>query len=128
MPRAVQTSACVINMPGGIEAPIADQGQAITRGWLLEQLPLSRRLIEQWRFMCGSSPYQAVSATAPHCRLQPLPTGPWLIVTDRADVETWLNHQQVQPGYPLPLADGDTVYCGGRDGLPLRIRFVDGIS
>lgn len=129
-PPAVPPVACALVLPGSWSIDLPPHALPITRTWLLEHLSPLRRQIEQLRFLIRRSPYQAVSASAPHCTLLPLPDGRWAIETARTDVETSLNEAALPPHRRQPLLSSDRIQPGGARGptLTVVIGFGDAVA
>ncbi len=119
---------CAIKLPG-LLAPVLlpAQGLDLTRSWLLQQLPLNIRLVEQFRLLFGRSRFQAVLHSSPHCFIRQFSNGTWVVATARTDVNAYHNGKLLPIGIPVRLVSGDMINLGAELGPSITV-ILDSIN
>lgn len=106
---------CLVSMADGrAEVAAPPSGLTLDRGWLLRALELldpPAYVRETTMLTKRRSPLIYVSSRS-HCRIGPTDAGGWYVLTDRADVATFLNDAPLAPGAPRMLVDGDRIRLG----------------
>lgn len=122
--RTGATARCVLRFFDGLEVLVPNQNQGLTRAWLLKAIELANPMRYAQENQNTQSPFRFVANTQPHCYVRRNERGYWVIVTERDDVQTFLNGKRVHSQAPERLNNGDRLQLGGEKGVPLTVLLI----